>query len=132
MKVTIEKKDSANWSAIKASQEGYDLWLDYASYTGAILYTPNRLLNSAGSSNVYGFYSAEYEQLEANVSNAATYEEMVAEFEILQQWIIDNVPLFPFAVGNVLAGSQADVEGLYYTASPDHHNYSTVRIPKRG
>jgi len=132
VKLNLEQKDGTNWTPIKAAQEGYDLFLDYAAYQGALLYNFNRFFYSGGSSNVYGFQSDEYEALQDKVQQATTYEDMLKEFAVLQQWVIDNLPIFPLTISNVLGCAQADVEGLYYSPTTNYHDFSTVRIPARG
>ncbi len=44
IEVTTRLIDGTNWTTFKAAQDGYDLFLDYASYRGALLYNYNRFL----------------------------------------------------------------------------------------
>jgi len=119
------------WAQFKAAQEGYDVCLDYAAYQGALMHNFHRFFADGGSSNVTGYYSDEYEKLDAAVATAPTYEKQLEEFAVLQQWVIDNIPIFPLYMNNMLGASQADIEGLYFAPTDNYHNFSTVRCPKR-
>lgn len=131
VEVTLQLTDGTNWTAIKASQEGYDIFIDYCAYQGALLYNFNRFFYSGGSSNVFGYYSAEYEALQDKVQNAATWEEMVKEFAVLQQFVADDIPIFPLAIPTVITAARKDVKGLYPAPSDNYQDFSTVYIPKR-
>lgn len=124
--VTLRLIDGTNWTTFKAAQEGYDLFLDYASYRGALLYNYNRFLYRGGSSNVFGFGSDEYEALQDKVSAQTNWEDMVDEFGNVQQWVADNVPLFPLAYGAMLLGKDANVGGGYLGGSDNACDWSTI------
>jgi peptide/nickel transport system substrate-binding protein len=120
------------WTEFKAAQEGYELFLDYCAYQGALMHNFHRFFADGGSSNVYGYSNAEYMELDNKVATAPTYEDQLKEFAVLQQWVIDNLPNFPLFMNNMLGASRADVEGLYFAPTDNYHNFATVRAPKRG
>lgn len=124
--VTLRLIDGTNWTTFKAAQEGYDIFLDYASYRGALLYNYNRFLYRGGSSNVFGFASDEYEALQDKVSAQTNWDDMVKEFGTLQQWVADNVPLFPLVYNYMWIGKDANVGGGYLGGSDNACDWSTV------
>ena len=124
--VTLRLVDGTNWTSVKAAQEGYDLFLDYASYRGALLYNYNRFLYRGGSSNVFGFASAEYETLQDKVSAQTNWDDMVKEFGNVQQWVADNVPLFPLVYNNMLLAKDPNVAGGYLGGSDNACDWSTI------
>ncbi len=124
--VTLRLIDGTNWTTFKAAQDGYDLFLDYASYRGALLYNYNRFLYRGGSSNVFGFASEEYEQLQDKVSAQTNWEDMVKEFGNVQQWVADNVPLFPLVYNYMWIGKQENVGGGYLGGSDNACDWATV------
>lgn len=126
IEVTLRLYDGANWSAFKAAQEGYDLFLDYASYRGALLYNYNRFLYRGGSSNVFGFASDEYEALQDKVSAQTNWNDMVSAFGEVQQWVADNAPLFPLVYNYMWIGKDANVGGGYLGGSDNACDYATV------
>lgn len=126
VEVTLRMIDGTNWTTFKAAQDGYDIFLDYASYRGALLYNFNRFLYRGGSSNVFGFASEEYEKLQDKVSAQTNWEDMVKEFGVLQQWVADNVPLFPLVYNYMWIGKDVNVGGGYLGGSDNACDWSTV------
>lgn len=124
--VTLRLIDGTNWTTFKAAQEGYDIFLDYASYRGALLYNYNRFLYRGGSSNVFGFASDEYEELQDNVSAQTNWDDMVAEFGKVQQWVADNTPLFPLVYKYMWVGKDVNVGGGYLGGSDNACDWSTI------
>ena len=130
--VNIQQVDSANWGAIKREQSAYDIFLDYATYKGALLYNYNRFFQEKGASNMNGYYNPDFETMLANVQTAGSYEDMLAEFAKLQQWCADDVSCFPLVVNKCIGVTQSDVEGYVLADAETEFNYSTLRIPARG
>jgi len=130
VELTLRVVDNG-WTEFKAAQEGYDVFLDYCAYQGALMHNFHRFFADGGSSNVYGYYNEEYEKLDAAVASAPTYEDQLKEFAVLQQWVIDNIPIFPLYMTNIIGAARADIEGLYFAPTANYHNFSTVRAPKR-
>lgn len=126
IEVTLRLIDGTNWTTFKAAQDGYDLFLDYASYRGALLYNYNRFLYRGGSSNVFGFASDEYEALQDKVSAQTNWEDMVKEFGNVQQWVADNVPLFPLVYNYIWIGKDVNVGGGYLGGSDNACDWSTI------
>lgn len=126
VEVTLRLYEGANWTSLKASQDGYDLFLDYASYRGALLYNYNRFLYRGGSSNVFGFGSDAYEALQDKVSAQTNWEDMVKEFGNLQQWVADNAPIFPLVYNYMWLAKNPNVEGGYLGGSNNACDWSTV------
>ncbi len=126
VEVELQQVDGTNWTTYKAAQDGYDLFLDYASYRGALLYNFNRFLYRGGSSNVIGWESEEYEKLQDNVTAQTTWEDMVKEFGVLQQWVADNVPVFPIVYANMFLAKQPSVGGGYLGGSENACDWATV------
>ena len=124
--VTLRLIDGTNWTTFKAAQDGYDLFLDYASYRGALLYNYNRFLYRGGSSNVFGFASDEYEALQDKVSAQTNWDDMVAVFGELQQWVADNAPLVPLVYNNMFIAKYPTVEGGYLGGSDNACDPSTI------
>lgn len=124
--VTLRLYEGANWTTLKASQEGYDMFLDYASYRGALLYNYNRFLYRGGSSNVFGFASDEYEALQDKVSAQTNWEDMVKVFGELQQWVADQAPIFPLVYNYMWVAKYPSVEGGYLGGSNNACDWSTV------
>lgn len=126
VQVDLRLIDGTNWTTFKAAQDGYDLFLDYASYRGALLYNYNRFLYRGGSSNVFGFASEEYEKLQDKVSAQTNWDDMVSVFGEVQQWVADNTPLFPLVYNNMWMGKKATVSGGYLGGSDNACDWSTV------
>ena len=124
--VTLRLIDGTNWTTFKAAQDGYDIFLDYASYRGALLYNYNRFLYRGGSSNVFGFASDEYETLQDKVSAQTNWDDMVKEFGVLQQWVADNAPIFPLVYNYMWIGKDENVGGGYLGGSDNACDWSTV------
>ncbi|MBQ9944060.1 MAG: ABC transporter substrate-binding protein [Clostridia bacterium] len=124
--VTLRLVDTTNWASFKAAREGYDLFVDYGSYRGALLYNFNRFIHRDGANNYTGFASDEYETLQNNVSAQRNWDDMLKEFKVLQQWVADNVPLFPLAYTNTLLGRNINVGGGYLGSSNNGCNWSTI------
>lgn len=129
--VNLRQVDGTNWTSVKASQDGYDLFLDYCAYQGALLYNFNRFFYRGGSSNVFGYASDAYEAAQDKVQSYGTFEEMLTEFGNLQQFVADEVPIFPIVYNNFLAAAQEDVEGIVLAPSMNYCDFSTLRIPAR-
>jgi len=128
----ITQMDASNWTAIKSSKEGYDIFLDYCSYKGALLYNYNRFFQENGSSNMVGYYSEEFEQLLNNVLSASSYEGMLEEFATMQQFVADDVSVIPLAYGRIMGAALKDVEGYSLADTTNWMNHSKLCIPKRG
>ena len=126
VEVTLRLIDGTNWTTFKAAQEGYDIFLDYASYRGALLYNYNRFLYRGGSSNVFGFASDEYEALQDKVSAQTNWEDMVEVFGELQQWVVDEAPLVPLVYSYMWMGKDPNVGGGYMGGSDNACDWSTV------
>lgn len=126
VKVDLRLIDGTNWTTFKAAQDGYDIFLDYASYRGALLYNYNRFLYRGGSSNVFGFGSDEYEALQNKVSAQTNWDDMVKEFGNVQQWVADNAPLFPLVYNNMWMAKKVTVEGGYLGGSDNACDWSTI------
>lgn len=124
--VTLRLIDGTNWTTFKASQDGYDLFLDYASYRGALLYNYNRFLYRGGSSNVFGYASDEYEALQDKVSAQTNWEDMVSVFGDLQQWVADNAPLVPLVYNFMWIAKYPSVQGGYLGGSDNACDPATV------
>lgn len=125
LNVVLGQKDAANWSAIKSAQDGFDLYLDYAAYQGALLYNFNRFFYTGGSSNVCGYHSDEYEALQDAVSNATSWDDMIKEFGTLQQWVATNLPLCPIVRNNMIVAYWDGVDGVQVTPSTNYLDFST-------
>ncbi len=126
VKVTLRLIDGTNWTTFKAAQDGYDMFLDYASYRGALLYNYNRFLYRGGSSNVFGFGSDAYEALQDNVSAQTNWEDMVKEFGVLQQWVADNAPVVPLVYNYMWLAKDPNVGGGYLGGSDNACDWSTI------
>ena len=126
VEVELRLIDGTNWTTFKAAQDGYDMFLDYASYRGALLYNYNRFLYRGGSSNVFGYESDEYEAMQDNVSAQTNWEDMVAAFGETQQWVADNVPLFPLVYNYMWIGKWASVGGGYLGGSDNANDWATI------
>ena len=124
--VTLRLIDDTNWVTFKSAQEGYDIFLDYASYRGALLYNFNRFLYRGGSSNLFGFGSDEYETMQDKVTAQTSWEGMLVEFANLQQWVADNAPLFPLNYNYMWVGKNPNVGGGYMGGSDNAHDWSTI------
>lgn len=124
--VNLRQVDTTNWASFKAAREGYDLFVDYGSYRGALLYNFNRFLHRDGSVNFGGFVSDEYEALQNKVSEQTNWEDMLKEFGVLQQWVAENVPLFPMVYTNQLLGRNVNVGGGYLGSSNNACDWSTI------
>ena len=124
--VQLRQVDTTNWAAFKSAREGYDLFVDYGTYAGALLYNYNRFLNRNGSVNFGAFVSDEYEALEAKVSEQTTWEGMLAEFNVLQHWVAENVPLFPLVYTNTMLGRNVNVGGGFMGSSNALCDWSTI------
>lgn len=124
--VKLRQVDTTNWASFKAAREGYDLFVDYGSYRGALLYNFNRFLHQDGSVNFGGFVSEEYETLQNRVSEQNSWADMVKEFGVLQQWVAENVPLFPLVYTNQLLGRSVNVGGGYLGSSNNACDWSTI------
>ena len=126
IEVTLRLIDGTNWTTFKAAQDGYDMFLDYASYRGALLYNYNRFLYRGGSSNVFGFASEEYEALQDKVSAQTNWDDMVKSFGDVQQWVADNTPIFPLVYNYMWIGKKPTVEGGYLGGSDNACDWSTI------
>ena len=124
--VTVKPVDSTNYVSIKAAMEGYDVFIDFASYRGALLYNYNRFLYRGGSSNMFGYESPAYEAMQDNVTAQTSWDDMIKEFGVLQQWVADNVPLFPLVLNNMWLGKANNVEGGYLGGSENACDWSTL------
>lgn len=124
--VTIRLIDGTNWTTFKAAQDGYDMFLDYASYRGALLYNYNRFLYRGGSSNVFGYASDEYEALQDKVSAQTNWDDMVKVFGELQQWVADEAPLFPLVYNYMWIAKNPNVEGGYLGGSDNACDWATI------
>lgn len=124
--VTLRLIDGTNWTTFKAAQDGYDLFLDYASYRGALLYNYNRFLYRGGSSNVFGFASEKYEELQDKVSAQTNWDDMVVAFGEVQQWVADNAPIFPLVYNYMWMGKDKAVGGGYLGGSDNACDWSTI------
>lgn len=124
--VELRQVDTTNWASFKAAREGYDLFVDYGSYRGALLYNFTRFLHRDGAVNFGGFVSDEFETLLNKVSEQSSWEDMLKEFNVLQQWVADNAPLFPLVYTNTLLGRNVNVGGGYLGSSNNSCNFATI------
>jgi len=125
VRVTLEQVDGTNWTAYKKEGD-FDLFLDYAAYQGALLYNFDRFFSVGGSSNVYGYSSDEFAAELAKVRAADSYDGMLKQFAVLQQWVADNIPIFPVAVPTQIGAAWKGVEGLNLAPSDNYHDISTI------
>ena len=108
----IDFVDSTNWTTLKSTYD-YDIFVgDYASYTGALLYNFNRFFTVGGSSNLFGFENQEWENMMLDIQSCSTYDDMLAKFATMQQWVVDNVPLIPIAINNAYGYAREGVGGV--------------------
>lgn len=128
----IDEVDATNWTTLKKTGD-FDIFVgDYASYTGALLFNFDRFFTVGGPSNMYGFVSQEWEDLIAGARQMSTYDEMVAEFAVLQQWVADNIPLIPVAVSKSFAAAVKSVKGVKLTPSDNLQEiYYLYKIVKK-
>ena len=122
----IRLVESANWSSFKAAQQDYDLFGDMCAYQGALLYNFNRFFYTGGSSNVYGFQSDEYESLQNAVSAETSWDSMLNRFADLQQWVANNIPLFPTVRNKMICAYRDGVDGFTMAPSTNYMDLSTV------
>ena len=128
--VNLISQDTTNWTAFKAGND-YDIFVDCCAYQGALLYNFNRFFYTDGSSNLYDYYSADYEALQDEVSSQTTWDAMVEKFATLQQYVADNIPNFPLAYNKHIFATQSDVERLIMSPTANYQEFSTVYIPSR-
>ena len=124
--VDLHQMDGTNWTTVKAAQDGYDMFIDYCSYRGALLYNYNRFLYRGGSSNVFGYASEEYEKLQDKISEQTSWEDMVKQFGVLQQWVADECPIVPLAYHNRYIAKLEGVSGGYLGGSDNACDWSTI------
>ena len=108
-----------------------DIFLDYCSYKGALLYNYNRFFQQNGSSNATGYYNPEFEDLLNNVLTAPDYDSMVKEFGTMQEWVSKDVTVIPLAINNMVGATRADVEGYVLADTANWMDFSTAYIPQR-
>ena len=127
----VQQVDGTNWSAFKSAHDGFDIFLDYCSYKGALLYNYNRFFQQNGSSNATGYYNQEFEDLLNNVLTAPDYDSMVKEFGTMQEWVSKDVTVIPLAINNMVGATRADVEGYVLADTANWMDFSTAYIPQR-
>jgi len=133
IEVTLRQVDSTNWSLFKREGKDYDLFIDYAGYKAGLLTNFSRFFADGGSAGaLFGYASPEYMAMQQKVLDGSTYEEMLAKYVELQQWIVDTMPMYPIAVGNVIAGMRSDVIGFEPSTSAAKTDITFVCVPKRG
>lgn len=130
LSVELKQVESANWSSFKGSQTGYDLFTDMCAYQGALLYNFNRFFYTGGSSNVYGFYSADYEALQDAVKAETTWDGMLTKFGELQQWVASNIPVVPTVRNNMICAYRNNVGGIVIAPSTNYMDLATIYVTK--
>jgi ABC-type dipeptide transport system, periplasmic component len=132
IEVTLRQIDSTNWSAFKRDGKDYDIFVDYAGYKAGLLTNFSRFFADGGSAGaLYGYASPDYMAMQAKVLEATTYEDMLTEYAALQQWIVDTLPMYPIAVGNVISGMRSDVIGFEPSTSAAKTDITFVCAPER-
>lgn len=124
--VNLRQVDTTNWASFKMAREGYDLMVDYLSYSGALLNTYTRFLTRTGSANFYAYNSDEFEAMLNKVDAQSNWDDMVKEFLNLQQWVADESPLIPLTYANQLLGRDANVGGGYLASTNGRNDWSTI------
>ncbi len=126
----LKQVDSANWTSFKSAKAEYDFFLDYCAYQGALLYNFNRFFNTTGSSNLFGFSDPVYDEMEQEVLNAGSWDNMLVKFYDLEQWVADNIPVFPLAYSNQLTAGSDKVGGVVLAPSNNYLDLSTFYAVK--
>jgi len=128
--VEVEIVESANFNAI-LNEGNFDLFINYCPYTGALLYQLDRYHSAGGAQNQYGYDGVGYTEMANYVRAGEGYEDMLARFVELQQWLADECILYPTVIGNQICAYRSDVEGFTNAVTASLIEVSTVRIPKR-
>lgn len=130
--VTLNQVDPANVSSLKASGEGYDMFLDLINYSGAMTFMFDRMFRGGNSiADLYGYNSDTFNEKLNWVMNADSVEEEETRFAELQQWVSDEVVIMPIFFVNNWCPVREDVEGLQVQPTSTYTDLSTIRIPKR-
>jgi len=128
--VEVEIVESANFNAI-LNEGNFDIFINYCPYTGALLYQLDRYHSAGGAQNQYGYDGVGYTEMANYVRAGEGYEDMLARFVELQQWLADECILYPTVIGNQICAYRSDVEGFTNAVTASLIEVSTVRIPKR-
>ena len=65
----------------------------------------------------------------ASVLTASSYEGMLTEFALMQQFVADDVSVFPLAVNKMIGATRKGVEGFVLADTTNWLDFSTVRVP---
>ncbi len=130
IQVEVEIVESANFNAV-LNEGNFDLFINYVPYTGALLYQLDRYHTAGGAQNQYGYDGVGYTNMANYVREGADYDDMLARFVELQQWLADECILFPTVLGNQICAYRSDVEGFINAVTASMIEISTVRIPKK-
>lgn len=130
--VTVELAavDTNNWTSYK-SGDAYDMFVDAAAYQGALLFNPNRFFYTGGNRNFYGYHSEEFEKLLDNVAAQTTWEDMLAAFKPVQQFINDDIPVAPLVYDTMIYATRNDVKGLRLMNYKNYCDFSTLYVQGR-
>jgi peptide/nickel transport system substrate-binding protein len=127
IKIELKAVDSSNWTAFKKGND-YDFFVDAIGFKGALLYNVNRLLYTGGSSNAFDYNNPEYNAAQDAVSAKTTWEDMLAEFKNLQQFIVDDMAVIPILYDDFIYAYREDVHGVVLASSRNYNDYSTVYV----
>ncbi len=122
--------DTNNWTAYKAGDQ-YDMFVDAAAYQGALLFNPTRFFYTGGSRNFYGYYSEQMESLIDGIAAKTSWDEMLEEFKVLQQYINDDIPVAPLVYDTMIYATRSDVQGLLLRGYKNSCDFSTLYIKAR-
>ena|GEM_PF-958551 len=131
IKLNIKVVDMNNWSSFKREGQDYDIFIDYVGYRGALMYNFERFFAEGGSAGALcGYTSINYQPLHEKTMNAGSYDNMLTEFAGLQSWVLEDLPLYPMLIKNMISAETATLEGFSPSISNDRTNISKIRVPE--
>ena len=131
IELTIKPVDMNNWSSFKREGKDYDIFIDYVGYRGALMYNFERFFATGGSAGaLMGYTSIKYQPLHDSIMNAGSLDNMLVEFVGLQQWVLDELPLYPLLIKTMISAETATLEGFSPSISADRTYVASVRIPQ--
>jgi len=131
IELTIKPVDLNNWSSFKREGKDYDIFIDYVGYRGALMYNFERFFATGGSAGaLMGYTSIKYQPLHDSIMSAGSLDNMLVEFAGLQQWVLDELPLYPLLIKTMISAETAALEGFSPSISADRTYVANVRIPQ--
>jgi len=124
--VHITEWAQSGFSANIREDGGFDLYVQQSSQSGGVLNIIQRFITADGDANLMQYNSPELEALFQSALDAASWDEMMYYYALIQQHIAYEVPLVPLIQQYLWVLGASNVGGINLSNQPNFVDFSNV------